>query len=137
MKSGTPLARPLPIVNEMNRHFWCGGADGRLHILRCDECGYYIHPFGPTCPKCRSWNIKEVAPSGRGTVRAVTINYQPWFPHVPVPYAIVLVELEEQSNIRLMANLFNCPVDDAKAGMRVRVIFEQYGEIYVPSFEPA
>lgn len=128
--------RPLPEVNEMNRHFWCGGADGRLHLLRCGGCGYYIHPYAPVCAKCWSRDVNPQAVSGRGTVIAITVNHQPWFPAVPAPYVIALVQLDEQPNLRLVTNLRNCLVDEATAGMRVKVCFEQRGEIFVPLFEP-
>ena len=133
----TPLARPLPKINEMNRHFWCGGADGRLHIQRCQSCGRYHHPYVSVCPGCRSRDVKPEAVSGLGTVLSVTINHQPWFPHVPAPYALILVELDEQSDIRLMSNLANAPLEAAKPGLRVKVGFQQYDEIFVPVFEPA
>lgn len=130
------LPRPLPNINEMNRHFWCGGADGRLHIQRCANCGLYCHPYQAVCHRCGSRKLPPTAVSGRGTVIAVTVNYQQWFPAVPVPYVLGLVELEEQSNIRLLTNL-NVPPEAAAPGMKVKVYFEQYGDIFLPLFEPA
>jgi uncharacterized OB-fold protein len=131
-----PHPRPLPVVNEMTAYFWKGGADGRLKILRCGDCGVYIHPYQGACDKCGSSGVEPVAVSGRGTVLAVTINHQPWFPAVPVPYVIAVVELEEQANIRLMTNL-DVPVGAARSGIPVKVYFEQHGEMFVPLFEPA
>lgn len=131
------LARPLPPINDMNHDFWCGGADGKLHLRRCGDCGYYIHPYAPVCRKCLSDNVERVTVSGRGTVFSVTINYQPWIPSVPVPYVIALVVLEEQENLRLVSNILNCPVEDVKPGMPVKICFEQHGDIHVPLFEPA
>lgn len=132
-----PLPRPLPQINEMNQYFWHGGASGRLHILRCGGCGRYHHPYVAACSHCLSRDVKPTAVSGRGTVLAVTINHQPWFPHVPVPYALALVELEEQADIRLVTNLTNLPLEAAEPGLKVKVWFEQHGEIFVPLFEPA
>jgi uncharacterized OB-fold protein len=128
--------RPLPVVTEMTGYFWTGGSDGRLKILRCGGCGVYIHPYQGACDKCGSPDVKPVAVSGRGTVLSVTVNHQPWFPAVPVPYVIAVVELEEQANIRLMTNL-EVPPEEARPGMPVKVYFEQHGEIFVPQFEPA
>src|SRR3546814_3577226 len=39
------LARPLPAINDMNGYFWCGGADGVLHIMKCGDCSLYFHPY--------------------------------------------------------------------------------------------
>jgi uncharacterized OB-fold protein len=81
--------------------------------------------------------VAPVQVSGRGTVVATTLNYQPWFPEVEVPYVIALIELEEQSNIRLMTNLPCVPIEAAGAGMKVEVCFEQHGDIFIPQFRPA
>ena len=45
--------RILPRVNEENRFFWTSGDDGRLRFLRCDQCGFFVHPPSPICPECR------------------------------------------------------------------------------------
>lgn len=127
--------RPLPQLNEMNAYFWRGGADGQLRIIKCEACALYIHPYQATCHKCGSSEVGPVAVSGRGTVLAVTVNHQPWFPAVPVPYVIAVVELEEQADIRLVTNL-DIPPEDAKPGLAVKVYFERHGDIFVPLFAP-
>lgn len=127
--------RPLPAITEMNRHFWCGGKDGRLHILRCQSCGTWIHPYAGRCPECRSADLKAEPVSGHGTVVGCTINHQPWLPDAPVPYVVALVQLDEQPNLRLMTNLPRTPVEDVRIGLPVRVYFEQLGDIFLPLFE--
>lgn len=137
MSESQVLARPLPVLNEMNGYFWTSGADGRLRILRCQDCGEYIHPYAALCPKCRSEKLEPEPVSGRGRLVSFTINHQPWFPHVPVPYVIGLVELEEQSDIRLVTNLADCAVEDVSHDMPVEVCFEAHGDIFIPLFRPA
>ena len=44
--------RMFPALDDTNRGFWTGGADGILRLLRCRVCGYWIHPPRPVCPKC-------------------------------------------------------------------------------------
>ena len=44
--------RVMPAVTVDNEHFWRGGAEGELRFLRCDRCGYWIHPPAPICPEC-------------------------------------------------------------------------------------
>ena len=133
----TAPRRPLPLITEMNHHFWCGGADGKLHILRCEACGVWIHPYAARCPACRSDRIAPQAVSGRGSVVGFTVNYQPWIPGVEVPYVVAIVELEEQANIRLMTNMPRTPTDQVRVGLPVKVFFEQAGDIFVPLFEAA
>ena len=121
----------------MNEHFWRGGKDGRLRILRCGDCGWYIHPFAARCTRCSSANVSPEPVSGKGTVIGFTINHQPWVPNVEVPYVVALVELAEQANVRLMTNLPECEPDEVAVGMAVEVYFEQQDEIFVPLFRPA
>lgn len=131
------LARPLPAITEMNDYFWRSGSKGHLHILCCTDCGIYAHPYVARCSACRSKNMAPKAVSGIAVVCGFTINHQPWYPHVPTPYVIAYVELVEQRNIRLATNIVNCPVEDVVIGMPVKVLFEQYDDIFVPVFEPA
>jgi len=136
MSDSPALARPLPGLNEMNGYFWTSGREGRLKILRCQACGLYIHPYAAICPGCRSPDVQPEPVSGRGVVTSFTVNHQPWFPHVPAPYVIALVELEEQASIRLVTNLLTVPVETVSVGMPVTVYFEQHGEVFVPLFRP-
>lgn len=127
----------LPLITEINQHFWCGGADGRLHILRCAACRTWIHPYAARCPKCRSAEVAPEPVSGRGTVAGFTVNHQPWLQGVPVPYVVAVVELEEQADIRLMTNMPRTPIEAVRIGLPVTVYFEPHGQIFVPLFEAA
>jgi uncharacterized OB-fold protein len=128
--------RVLPRLDDDNRFFWTSGADGQLRFLRCGECGYYIHPPLPQCPRCASRDIAPSPVSGRGTVHSFTVNHQPWDGSTE-PWAIVLVELDEQAGLRLTSNMINCADDDIRIGMPVQVVFDQYEDVYFPLFEPA
>lgn len=132
----SPPFRVLPLLDDENRFFWTSGADGRLRFLRCQGCGYYLHPPIPRCPECGS---REVAPSevsGRGEVHSVTVNHHPWDGD-PEPYAIAIVVLAEQADLRLTTNVIGCPPDDVRIGMPVQVTFEPHDDVWLPLFEPA
>ena len=129
--------RVLPRVTDLNRHFWTGGAQGRLHLLRCRPCGTYVHPPAPVCPACLSRDVAPAAVSGRARVATYTLNHQPWVPSPDHPYAIAIVEIEEQPGLRLMTNVVNCPAESVRIGMPVRVLFEPYDDVWIPLFEPA
>ena len=129
--------RVLPRVTPLNEHFWCGGADGELRFLRCQDDGTYVHPPAPVCPECLGKNISAEAVSGRATVLTYTLNHQQWVPAPDHPYCIAIVELEEQPGLRLMTNVVNCPAEDVRIGMPVKVLFEAYEDVFIPVFEPA
>ena len=127
---------PVPVVTALDEHFWRGGASGRLLILRCDRCGFWLHPPGPVCRRCLAAALTPTAVSGLGRVRTFTVNHQPWFPDLPPPYVLAIVELEEQPELQLLTRLVDCPIEAARAGLAVQVCFEQHGDVYLPLFTP-
>lgn len=132
-----PLARPLPVITEMNSYFWCGGKDGRLHIQQCGACSRYAHPYVGRCPSCRKNEMAPQPVSGKGRIVGMSINYLPWFPHVPVPYVVAIVTIVEQDDIYLVTDIVGYPAEDVSIGMSVEVVFEQYDDIFIPLFKPA
>ncbi|HEX4245052.1 MAG TPA: OB-fold domain-containing protein [Acidimicrobiales bacterium] len=139
-EAATPF-RILPEVTERNRHFWQGGQDGQLVFLRCQDCGYYIHPPTPICPLDQSKNVAPEAVSGQAVVASYTVNHHPWLgPAVELPYVIGLVEMVEQAGLRLTTNIVNCPPESVHGGMDVQVVFEHHedpnGDVWLPLFEP-
>ena len=129
--------RIQPLVNDENKHFWESGARGELCFLRCQKCGYYIHPPSPRCPECLAKEIEPEAVSGRASVHTFTINRHPWIPGFDPPYAVAIVALPEQAGLRLTTNIVNCELDALEIGMPLRVTFEAIDDgVFLPLFEP-
>jgi uncharacterized protein len=131
----------VPELTDRNRHFWQGGAEGNLVFLRCQDCGYYLHPPTPVCPVDQSKNVKPEAVSGRATVATYTVNHHQWLPGFDPPYVVAMVEIVEQPGLRLTTNVVNCPIEDVHIGLAVRAVFrhieDQRGDVWIPEFEPA
>ena len=104
-------------------------------LMRCRDCGRFQHPPRPLCRNCLSENVAPEAVAGTGIVDSFTVNYQAWFPGLDVPYVIARVALDGAPGVILTTNIVGCPVDRVDVGDRVRVTFEQQGEIYLPLFE--
>jgi uncharacterized protein len=130
------MTAALAELTDSNRFFWTGGADGKLRILRCGSCGMWIHPPTPVCPRCLATDVAPQIVSGLGQVEAVTVNYQPWLPDLPVPYAIARVSLEEDAAVRLTTRIVGMAPEAVTIGMRVKVRFEAREEQFLPFFEP-
>lgn len=128
--------RPLPTLDEVNRDFWTGGADGELRIARCRACGFYVNPPAPVCPRCYGRDLRAEAVSGRGEVYTFTVNRHPWLPSIPPPYVLALIELEEQEGLRVFSNVVDCDVDDVRIGLPVEVRFIEQDDVYLPVFRP-
>lgn len=127
--------RVLPRLDAENRFFWTSGADGKLRLLRCQDCKTFIHPPRPICRRCLSDRVAPEAVAGTGTVDTFTVNYQEWRPGLEVPYVIARVAIEGAPGVYLTTNIVGCPVEAVDIGDRVRATFEQHGEVYLPLFE--
>ena len=129
--------RLLPAVTSENEHFWRGGADGELRLLRCEACAEYIHPPAPVCGACLGWQLRPESVSGRATLLTFTVNHHPWIPGFDPPYVIAIVELVEQPGLRLTTNLVECREEDLSIGMPLSVVFEEREDgIFLPLFRP-
>ena len=128
---------PVPQITDDNGPFWTGGRDGMLLIMRCRDCGYYVHPPSPRCPKCLGDRVDPTAVSGRGTVYTYTINRRQWVPGLEVPFVLAVIALDEQQDLRLVSNVVGCPADEVAIGMRVEVEFIERGQAFVPVFRKA
>jgi uncharacterized protein len=125
----------LPRLNDLNRPFWTGGAQGQLLVQRCAACHRWTHPPAIRCSSCDG-QLEYEPVSGTGTIFAFTVNHQPFHPDVPPPYVIAVVELDEQADLRIPTNIVHCDPSTLECGTRVRVLFEHCGEIFFPLFEP-
>jgi acetyl-CoA acetyltransferase/uncharacterized OB-fold protein len=130
--------RPLPELTPTSQWFWTSGADGYLRVQGCDDCGKLVHPPVPICPECRSRNSTPTVVSGRATVLGITVNSQSWMADFDLepPYAIAVVGLLEDADVRLTTNVVGIPADEVCIGQEVTVRFEQHGEVWLPLFEP-
>ena len=129
--------RALPAIDKDNKAYWTSGERGELTIYRCQDCNYYIHPPVRFCPQCESRNVEPEVVSGYGTVTTFTVNYKQWVPGLPETYVLALVSIAEQDDVRLVCNIVNCPSESVTFGMKVKVLFEQHEDLWIPFFEPA
>lgn len=127
---------PLPALDPGNTAFWTGGERQQLLICRCGSCRRWLHPPVPVCRFCLSTDVTAEPCSGRGKVLTYTINRQPWLPSLPPPYVIAVIELDDDPELRLTSRLLDVQPEQASIGMRVKVRFEEAGDVWLPLFEP-
>ncbi|MSQ73254.1 MAG: DNA-binding protein [Betaproteobacteria bacterium] len=131
-----PLSLPLPLVRPETRAFWTGGARGELMIHRCGACSRLHHPPLPICPHCQDDGVAPCAVSGRARIVSFTVNHQKWRPDMTEPYVVAYVELDEQQGLWLLTNVINAPPENLLIGQRVKVLFVQREDVWLPLFEP-
>lgn len=122
----TPDQIPHPamwgVLYRSSTPFWEAVTRHELQLQRCAECGHWLHPPRPMCPRCRSAESEWVTASGHGTIYSwVTYRESP-HPAFDAPHSVVLVELDE--GVRLVSNPVDIPPDDLEIGMPVEVVFE-------------
>ncbi len=118
--------RPLPLLDDDSAPYWEAAARGELRMQRCSACRAWRFPPRPRCPRCQSDANSWERVSGRGTIYSFVVAHAPVLPAFAtrVPFAIALVELEEDPQLRLVGNLLDVAVEDVQIGMRVVVDFE-------------
>jgi uncharacterized protein len=129
------ISKPIPAITPDMREFFDGAREGRLMVQKCDSCGTLRFPAHDLCSKCNSTTSRWVAVSGRGEVFSFNIMHQLYHPGFAsqVPYAVVMVELEE--GCKFVSNLLGVNPHDIKCGMPVEVVFERLSEaVTLPKF---
>jgi uncharacterized OB-fold protein len=140
MSDWSKVTRPVPVPNEWTRPFWDAAKHGRLELQRCQDCGHFQHPPYPTCVNCVSTDLAFEPVRGHGAIHAYTIMYHTGDKRFAsaVPYASIVVELDDAPGALLAGNLLGVPYTEAKVGRRVEVVFEPLNEeITLPQFRLA
>jgi uncharacterized protein len=134
------VTRPIPVPNEWTKPFWDAAKRGVLELQRCRSCGHFQHPPYATCVQCVSTDLKFEPVRGLGRIYAYTIMYHTGDKRFApaVPYASIIVELDDAPGALLAGNLLEAPYTDAKVGRRVEVVFEKLNDdITLPQFRLA
>jgi len=129
--------KPLPEITPVMRPFWEAARRHELVVQRCAACGTFRFPARDLCSRCLSREAEWALVSGRGAIFSWAVMHQVYHPGFAdeVPYAVVVVELEEGA--RLVSNLVGCPVGAIAAGLPVEVLFEDVTpEVTLPKFRP-
>lgn len=128
----------LPTPDGYTQTWWDAAADGRLLLVRCEECGelhYYPRPF---CPRCGSDRVSWERASGSATLYTWSVVHRNDLPpfNEKVPYVAAVVDLAEGP--RMMTNVVDCDPEALEVGMALEVDFRDVGEGFrLPFFRPA
>lgn len=130
-------AKPLPQVGPDMAPYFEAARRRELVVQRCGGCGALRFPARTICSRCLSREATWVPTSGRGTVFSFAVMHQAIHPGfaAEVPYAVVVVELEEGP--RVLSNLVDCALGDVHVGLPVEVVFDVVTpEVTLPKFRP-
>lgn len=132
--------KPLPAPDPDSQPFWEGCKAHELRAQHCSACGHFRWPPQSFCPDCYSWDFEWVKLAETGTIYTFVA---PHYVSVPAfqedsPYVIAHVTIDgTDERVRIVSNVIDCPWEDVKVGMRVRVVFEAVTpEMTLPKFRP-
>jgi uncharacterized protein len=130
----TGLPEPSSVPDGLAQPYWDGTRAGKLRIQKCRGCGAW--QWGPEwiCHRCHAFELdwEDIRGSGR------IYSYQR--PHHPVhpalnghgAYIVVLVELPDYGNVRIVGNLLGDPHQEVRIGAAVEAVFEPHDDATPP-----
>ena len=140
MRDWSEVTRPIPVPNDMTKPFWDAAKAGVLKLQRCRSCRRFQHPPYATCVNCVSTDLAFEPVSGTGAIYAYTIMYHTGDKRFApaVPYASIIVELDDAPGALMAGNLLDAEYTEAKVGRRVEVTFQPLNDdITLPQFKLA
>lgn len=126
------MPRPYPQPDRDSAPFWEAQTRHELLFRRCNNCGAFRYPMTLLCLNCRSFDFDWAVSSGRGIVYSYTVVHYQTHPAFPVPYTMLLVEMEEGP--RVVAQLRAWDGTEVSIGMPVRVEWEDHPDQPLPVF---
>jgi uncharacterized OB-fold protein len=131
-----PEGIPLPQPSPLTQPFWDGCARGELLFQRCGSCRRPIFNPAPMCRFCGGTELAWERSAGAGEIYSWTVVWRPQTPSFRVPYAPVIVNLDE--GYQMVSTLIGCDPREVRSGMRVTVEFHSIGGgVKLPYFRPA
>ena len=114
----------LPALDEANRDFF---TSGKIVVRECTGCDTIQHPPEDLCHECGGVEFRGRHVAGTGTIYSHTVIRHPVHPDLVdrVPYAVVLVSLDELPEVRITGNLLEAEPEDVRVGMAVRAVWEE------------
>ncbi|MCZ6656536.1 MAG: OB-fold domain-containing protein [Gammaproteobacteria bacterium] len=128
------LPQPMPSPDGLDQRYWEGLNDEQIYLQRCTDCGGW--QWGPEwiCHRCLSFDLgfEAVTPTGR-----IYSFERVWHSVHPAlneqgPYIVVLVELPQADNVRLVGNLLGDPHQEVPFGAEVEAVFEHHTDADTP-----
>lgn len=124
------------VADRETRTFFEAAAQGRLVYRACKDCEQALHPPSAHCPYCGSWNTDWRDALGTGRLHSWTTVQHSVHPAYPAPYTLVVVQLDDAPQVRLIGRI-NGEVT-LHDGMPMQVWFEPLADgVVLPQWRPA
>jgi uncharacterized OB-fold protein len=117
----------LPGIDERTAPFF---TTGKIMLQTCSGCGTVQHPPEDVCHRCQGTAFDYREHAGSGTIYSYTVVRHPVNPILTraIPYVVVLVSLDDRSEVRITGNLLDCPPEKVRIGARVSAVWEEVAD---------
>jgi uncharacterized OB-fold protein len=126
LPAGVPM--PVPARDGLDQEYWDGTRRHELWVQRCRDCKTW--QFAPewVCYSCHSFELGWEQVSGRGRIYSWERAWHPVHPALTGagPYVVVLVELPDAGNVRMVGNLLGDPLQEVTIGAEVEAVYEDH-----------
>jgi len=129
--------RLVPVADDVDTggHF-AAARNQQIAIRRCNGCDAVLHVPVAYCRTCGSWEGRWEAVEGRATLYSWTVVEHQVHPAYPVPYTVVVVDLDDLPGTHLLGRLDGAP--DLRAGQPMEAWFEDLtDDVVLPQWRPA
>jgi uncharacterized OB-fold protein len=125
-----PLAEPAALYGT----YWEGARDEKLMIQRNPATGVYQFPPQWITYDTQSFDIEWVEVEPKGVIYSWTRIWHPIHPALAesVPYIVVVVELPQAGNVRMLGNLLGDRMQEVIIGAEVEAVFEHHNDAAMP-----
>lgn len=117
-----------PASGELDAPYWQGLQESVLRVQRCNACAGW--QWGPewVCHHCLSDDLGFAEVEPRGVIYSYERVWHPVHPALSEqgPYIVVLVELPDAGNVRMVGNLLGDPQQEVPIGAPVVGVFEHH-----------
>ena len=132
----------LPALDHLNTAFF---TNGKLVVQQCSKCALFQHPPEDVCQACQSFELRHFESAGAGKVESVAVVHHPIHPGLAdqVPYAIVVVSVDDAPGVLVVGNGIGKPPGEFRIGEPVRAVMEDVDDpktgqrLTIPQWEAA
>jgi uncharacterized OB-fold protein len=124
---------PVPDIDSFP--FWEGPKRREVVILRCESCGYFVHPPSAGCSSYMPTLLATHGVCGSEFINSFAVVHRELSPGVKRSCVAAVVELKEQPERRLLTDIGNVRIGAERVGPSAKGAFDDTtNELPLPYF---